>query len=108
MLKCFDDNFMPIQARLDNYPLEGIKSSAPHLFVFGSHIGVCYHRTQGLSAQDALVDVVAGLGVPVSRLVLNTPAIGLSFSLMDKTVNLPGSATTGPPSTVTYQQVRTD
>lgn len=75
--------------------------------MFGSQICVCcYHHTQGLSAQDALVDVVAGLGVPVSRLVLNTPAIGLSFSLMDKTVNLPGAATTGPPSTVTYQQVR--
>ena len=55
--------------------------------------------------QDALVDVVAGLGVPVSRLVLNTPALGLSFALMDKTVNLPGAATTGLPHTITYQQV---
>ena len=106
MLKCFDDNFMPIQARLDNYPLEGIKSSAPS--VLGSHIGVSDNDLTQLSvsAQDALVDVVQGLGVPVSRLVLNTPAIGLSFSLMDKTVNLPGAATTGLPSTVTYQQVR--
>ena len=97
---------MPIQARLDNYPLEGIKSSAP--LVLGSHIGVSDNDLTQLSvsAQDALVDVVQGLGVPVSRLVLNTPAIGLSFSLMDKTVNLPGAATTGLPSTVTYQQVR--
>ena len=97
---------MPIQARLDNYPLEGIKSSAPS--VLGSHIGVGDNDLTQLSvsAQDALVDVVQGLGVPVSRLVLNTPAIGLSFSLMDKTVNLPGAATTGLPSTVTYQQVR--
>ena len=101
-MKCFDDNFMPIQARLDNYPLEGIKSSAPS--VLGSHICVGDNDST-FSAQDALVDVVAGLGVPVSRLVLNTPAIGLSFSLMDKTVNLPGSATTGLPATVTYQQV---
>ena len=52
-----------------------------------------------------MVDVVAGLGVPVSRLVLNTPALGLSFALMDKTVNLPGAATTGLPHTITYQQV---
>ena len=97
---------MPIQARLDNYPLEGIKSSAPS--VLGSHIGVSDNDLTQLSvsAQDALVDVVQGLGVPVSRLILNTPAIGLSFSLMDKTVNLPGAATTGLPSTVTYQQVR--
>ena len=63
MLKCFDDNFMPIQARLDNYPLEGIKSSAPS--VLGSHICVCDNDST-FSAQDALVDVVAGLGVPVS------------------------------------------
>ena len=97
---------MPIQARLDNYPLEGIKSSAPS--VLGSHRGVCDNDSTQLSvsAQDAIVDVVQGLGVPVSRLILNTPAIGLSFSLMDKTVNLPGAATTGLPSTVTYQQVR--
>ena len=55
--------------------------------------------------QDALIDVVAGLGVPVSRLILNTPAFGHSFSLMNNSVNLPGAATTGPPQTVTYQQV---
>lgn len=51
------------------------------------------------------MDVVSGLGVPVSRLVLTTPAMGHSFSLMDPAVNLPGAATTGLPATITYQQV---
>lgn len=55
--------------------------------------------------QDALIDVVTGLGVPLNKIILNTPAFGNSFTLMDASVNLPGSATSGLPKTVTYQQV---
>ena len=57
--------------------------------------------------QDALVDVVLGLGVPPEKLILNTPAFANSFNLQDAGKNLPGSATTGPPSSLTYQQVIT-
>ena len=55
--------------------------------------------------QDALIDVVTGLGVPAHKIILNTPAFGNSFNLMQPHVNLPGSATTGLPQSLTYQQV---
>ena len=55
--------------------------------------------------QDALIDVVTGLGVPATKIILNTPAFGNSFNLMEPGVNLPGSATTGLPQSLTYQQV---
>ena len=49
---------------------------------------------------------MVGLGVPIERIILNTPAFGNSFNLMSEDKNLPGSSTTGLPQTVTYQQVR--
>ena len=55
--------------------------------------------------QDALIDVVTGLGVPADKIILNTPAFGNSFNLMEPQLNLPGSATTGLPQSLTYQQV---
>ena len=56
--------------------------------------------------QDALIDVALGLGAPLSKLILNMPAFGNSFNLMDVEKNLPGSAvTSSQPSTTTYQQV---
>ena len=48
---------------------------------------------------------MVGLGAPIEKIILNTPAFGNSFNLMSKDKNLPGSATTGLPQTVTYQQV---
>ena len=48
---------------------------------------------------------MTGLGVPLQKIILNTPAFGNSFNLMEASVNLPGSATTGLPQTLTYQQV---
>ena len=62
--------------------------------------------TGSLPNQDALIDVALGLGAPLSKLILNMPAFGNSFSLMDVEKNLPGSAvTSSQPSTTTYQQV---
>ena len=49
--------------------------------------------------------MVTGLGVPANKIILNTPAFGNSFNLMEPDVNLPGSATTGLPQSLTYQQV---
>jgi len=67
-----------------------------------------HSRLMGVSDiynSDALIDVIVGLGAPIDRIILNTPAFGNSFNLMSKDKNLPGSATTGLPQTVTYQQV---
>ena len=72
---------------------------------------LCYDDTPQSSVQstqylqDALIDVVTGLGVPANKIILNTPAFGNSFNLMEPDVNLPGSATTGLPQSLTYQQV---
>ena len=56
-------------------------------------------------SQDALIDVAVGLGAPLNKLILNMPAFGNSFNLMDQDKNLPGSSVTGLPQTTTYQQV---
>ena len=55
--------------------------------------------------QDALIDVVVSLGAPLSKLILTAPAFANSFNLVDPERNLPGSAVTGLPTTLTYQQV---
>ena len=62
---------------------------------------ICIHQ----SIQDALIDVVVGLGAPVHKLIMTVPAFGNSFNLADAARNLPGSAVTGQPTTITYQQV---
>jgi hypothetical protein len=58
-----------------------------------------------LSLQDALIDVAVSLGAPLSKLILTAPAFANSFNLVDPERNLPGSAVTGLPTTLTYQQV---
>ena len=64
--------------------------------------------THYTSTQDALIDVALGLGAPLNKLILNMPAFGNSFNLMDKEKNLPGSSVTSAlPTTTTYQQVST-
>jgi hypothetical protein len=55
--------------------------------------------------QDALIDVAVSLGAPLSKLILTAPAFANSFNLVDPERNLPGSAVTGLPTTLTYQQV---
>ena len=67
--------------------------------------GASQSQLKTTSLQDALIDVVTGLGVPLRKIILNTPAFGNSFNLMEASVNLPGSATSGLPQTMTYQQV---
>ena len=57
--------------------------------------------------KDALIDVAVGLGAPLEKLILTTPAFGNSFNLLDSSTNLPGSSISGPPQRVTYQQVLT-
>jgi hypothetical protein len=37
---------------------------------------------------------------------MTAPAFGNSFNLVDPERNMPGSAVTGIPSTITYQQVK--
>jgi len=71
---------------------------------------VTYHhsRLMGVSDienTDALIDVAVGLGAPLEKIVLTTPAFGNSFNLLDSSLNLPGSSISGPPQRVTYQQV---
>ncbi len=58
-----------------------------------------------LPLQDALIDVAVSLGAPLSKLILTAPAFANSFNLVDPERNLPGSAVTGLPTTLTYQQV---
>ncbi len=48
------------------------------------------------------------MGAPLSKLILTAPAFANSFNLVDPERNLPGSAVTGLPTTLTYQQVRGD
>ena len=57
------------------------------------------------SLKDALIDVVVGLGAPIHKLVMTVPAFAHSFNLVDPERNMPGSAVSSPPSTITYQQV---
>ena len=77
-------------------------------------MGFCRHYTiidlvssslRFVFSQDALIDVAVGLGAPLNKLILNMPAFGNSFNLMDQDKNLPGSSVTGLPQTTTYQQV---
>jgi hypothetical protein len=55
--------------------------------------------------KDALIDVAVSLGAPLSKLILTAPAFANAFNLVDPDRNLPGSAVTGLPTTLTYQQV---
>ncbi|XP_060803080.1 uncharacterized protein LOC106140978 [Amyelois transitella] len=42
---------------------------------------------------DSVVDLVVGLGVPASKVVISLPATALKFSLLNETLSTPGSPT---------------
>ena len=57
--------------------------------------------------QDSLLDIVTSLGADEGKIILTGTAFGNKFTLLDTERNVPGSAATGRPERITYQQVRT-
>jgi hypothetical protein len=55
--------------------------------------------------QDALIDLVIGLGVHHSSILLSLPSTASKFELKDPTKNTPRSPAVGFPTTITRQQV---
>lgn len=44
-------------------------------------------------SQDSVVDLVIGLGVPSSKIVISLPATARQFTLVNETLSTPGSPT---------------
>lgn len=59
-----------------------------------------------LSFQDSMIDIITSLGADERKLILTGTALSNKFNLLDQNNNTPGSASTGIPSVITYQQVR--
>ena len=57
------------------------------------------------SLQDSMIDIVTSLGCDERKLILTGTALSNKFDLLDDKKNTPGSASTGSPSVITYQQV---
>lgn len=56
--------------------------------------------------QDSLVDLVAGLGVPLDQLILGVPTMASLFTLQNATLTTPRSPALQPPTFIPYPQVR--
>lgn len=59
-----------------------------------------------LMLQDSLVDLVAGLGVPLDQLILGVPTMASLFTLQNATLTTPRSPALQPPTFIPYPQVR--
>ena len=53
-----------------------------------------------------MIDIVTSLGCDERKLILTGTALSNKFDLLDDKKNTPGSASTGSPTVITYQQVR--
>ncbi|KAJ0177390.1 hypothetical protein K1T71_007399 [Dendrolimus kikuchii] len=85
------------------YDLRALVKKADLMMVETHALGVVkkmtYHpsRLSGLwdmMNTDSVVDLVVGLGVPASKIVISLPATGRQFTLLNETLSTPGSPTT--------------
>ena len=54
-----------------------------------------------------MIDMITSLGADEQKVILTGTALSNKFNLLDGKKNTPGSASTGVPSVITYQQVKT-
>ena len=52
-----------------------------------------------------MIDIITSLGADERKLILTGTALSNKFNLLDQNKSTPGSASTGVPSVITYQQV---
>ena len=52
-----------------------------------------------------MIDIITSLGADERKLILTGTALSNKFDLLDEKKNTPGSASTGFPTVITYQQV---
>ena len=52
-----------------------------------------------------MIDMITSLGADEQKVILTGTALSNKFNLLDGKKNTPGSASTGVPSVITYQQV---
>ena len=53
-----------------------------------------------------MIDMITSLGADEQKVILTGTALSNKFNLLDGKKNTPGSASTGVPSVITYQQVQ--
>ena len=53
-----------------------------------------------------MIDMITSLGADEQKVILTGTALSNKFNLLDGKKNTPGSASTGVPSVITYQQVK--
>ena len=53
-----------------------------------------------------MIDMITSLGADEQKVILTGTALSNKFNLLDGKMNTPGSASTGVPSVITYQQVK--
>ncbi|XP_060870003.1 uncharacterized protein LOC132944585 [Metopolophium dirhodum] len=83
---------------------------ATHNLVDNSEQGYSYHPSRLMGADDllnadSLIDLVIGLGVDHSSILLSLPSTASQFELKDPTQNTPRSPVTGLPTTITRQKM---
>ncbi|XP_015368548.1 PREDICTED: uncharacterized protein LOC107165017 [Diuraphis noxia] len=83
---------------------------ATHNLVDNSEQGYSYHPSRLMGADDllnadSLVDLVIGLGIEHSSILLSLPSTASKFELKDPTRNTPRSLVIGLPTTITRQKM---
>ncbi|VVC24590.1 Chitinase II,Glycoside hydrolase superfamily,Chitin binding domain,Glycoside hydrolase [Cinara cedri] len=83
---------------------------ATHNLVDSSEQGYTYHPSRLMGADDllnadSLIDLVIGLGVDHSSILLSLPSTAIKFELKNTTQNTPRSPAIGLPTTITRQNM---
>lgn len=81
--------------------LNAVRNVAIYIYNMENYINVYFN-----AFQDSLIDLVIGLGVDHTSILLSLPSTAIKFELKDPTQNTPRSPAIGLPITITRQKVK--